>query len=103
MNDVAHWLVTGLLGLLSLLLTAFATVLWSNFRDIKTEVSALQKQNDSQERELATLKANHDNHANTIQEVKDLMRDLRTDIQQLMLRMGYRPTPYTAGEGGRKT
>lgn len=103
MNDLAHWLVTAGLGLMSLLLTAFAIVLWTNFRDVKSDVSTLTKQNETQERELATLKANHENHNDGMQEVKDMLRELRDAVQQLSLRMGYRTTPYSGGESGRKT
>ncbi len=102
-SEIAHWLLTAGLGLFSLLLTGFAVVLWSNLRDIKSDVGSLQRQNDGQERELATLKANHENHASGMQEVRDTLRELRDAIQQLMLRLGYRNTPYTAGESGRKT
>lgn len=104
-SDMAHWLITAGLGLFSLLLTGFAFVLWTNLRDVRTDVGTLTRQNESQERELATLKANHVNHSDSMQEVKDMLRELRDAINQLALRMGYRQTPYTGGEpgGGRRT
>lgn len=103
MNDLAHWLVTAALGLFSLLLTGFAFVLWTNFRDVKSKTDDLTRQNESQERELATLKANHVNHTDGMAEVKVMLREVREAINQLSLRMGYRATPYTGGESGRKT
>ena len=100
----AHELVTALLSLFMLVLSGFSFVLWTNLRDVRSDNAELRRQNDNQERDLATLKANHANHADAMSEVRDTLRELRDAINQLMLRMGYRATPYNAGEsGGRKT
>lgn len=100
MTDVAHWLVTAGLGLFSLLLTGFAFVLWTNLRDVKNDTANLQRQNESQERELATLKATQSSHDNGFESVREALNRMDTKIDQLMMRVGYRPTPYDPGGGG---
>lgn len=96
MNEAAHQFVTGMLGLLSLLLTAFAAVLWSNFKDVQAGLKALQAQNEGQERELATLKANTIAHDSTFDRLARAVEKLDEKLDDLSkyLRRGYTPQPF---------
>jgi hypothetical protein len=95
MNEsIAHWLVTSGIGLIAFLL-------WTMFRDVKADVVALKSQNATQERELEGLKTTQGNHSNGFEDVKSELRALSGKVDQVLISMGRRPTPY--GDGGRKT
>jgi cell division protein FtsB len=96
-SDIAHWLVTAIIG-------AFAFVLWWIFTNMNGKVAALELQNAAQERELATLKATQTSHSDGFEDVKQEIRALSGKVDQVLINLGRRPTPYgSGGDGGRKT
>ncbi len=99
MNEVAHWFVTAGLGLLSLILSALGVVLWTNLRDVKHATDSLQHQNEAQERELAGLKATQVSHDGGFETVRRALERMDSKIDQLMIAIGRRPTPFGSGHG----
>ena len=98
-NEIAHWLVTFVLG-------GFAAVLAWIFTSTKSaherQIAALETQNSAQERELATLKADMAHHGSSYDRLEGSIRRLDEKIDDLMryLSRGRTPSPFPAVKGG---
>lgn len=101
-DTTVHWLVTA--GIY-----AIAGLLWTNMRDTKKDVDdlkrtappslvadiqALRTQNDAQERELATLKANHDAMTDAIDRLTAAFQRFEAKLDDYMM------NPRSSGHGG---
>jgi uncharacterized coiled-coil protein SlyX len=102
---IAGFIISGLLAIAGVLIG----VIWSLGREDRKSmvdrVKALESQNATQERELATLRANHDAHEDSMTDLRAEIRSMNGKLDQVLIALGRRATPYTAGESGsgRKT
>ena len=105
MSPESHTIITIVFGVVVALIGLVYRNDQKAFEAFKQEqrarTTALEGQNSAHERELAALTATQTNHDGGFEVVRTALDRLDSKVDQIMIYMGRRPTPY--GDGGRKT
>ena len=88
--DLAHWAITTILGSL---LAVVAWIFTTTRTDFSSKIAALETQNASQERELATLRANVNSHDSSFDRLVRSIEKMDDKIDALMQYLGRGRTP----------